>query len=275
MPDIKDREEIIKVHAENKPFSTDVDLRKIAERTPGFSGADLANVLNEGAILAARRNKKAIEQIDILESIEKVLLGPERKSHILSDQEKKITAYHEAGHALIAHELPNVDPVHKISIISRGTAAGYTLKLPEEDKHLHSRSEFIDELAVLLGGHMAEKEIFGEVTTGASNDLRQATMLARKIVTEYGMDEILGPRTFGEKEELIFLGKEIHEQRDYSEKTAELIDQQISSLISQAQKTAKNLLQKNKEQLEKIVAELLKKETLEREAFEALFKKNK
>ncbi|MCX6739638.1 MAG: ATP-dependent zinc metalloprotease FtsH [Candidatus Parcubacteria bacterium] len=273
MPDIKDREEILKVHAENKPFSTDVDLRKVAERTPGFSGADLANVLNEGAIMAARRNKKSIEQLDILESIEKVLLGPERKSHILSEKERKITAFHEAGHALVAHELPNVDPVQKISIISRGHAAGYTLKLPLEDKHLHPRSEFIDELAVFLGGFVAEKEIFGEVTTGASNDLQQATKLAKSLITQYGMDDTLGARTFGEREELIFLGKEIHEQRDYSEKTSEMIDHQISALITQAQKTAKDILLKNKVQLEKIVSVLLEKETLERGDFEALFTK--
>ncbi len=272
LPDINDREAILKVHAKNKPLAKDVNLRKVAERTPGFSGADLANLLNEAAILAARRNKKMIEQADILESIERVLLGPERKSHLLSDKEKKITAYHEAGHALIAHELPNVDPVQKVSIISRGQAAGYTLKLPEEDKHLHPRSEFIDELAVLLGGYMAEKETFGEVTTGASNDLRTATQLAKKIITEYGMDENLGPRTFGEKEELIFLGKEIHEQRDYSEKTAELIDEEIMALIKDAQETAKEILIKKKKDLEKIVDALLKKETLEREEFEALFK---
>jgi len=275
IPDINDREAIIKVHAQNKPLAKDVNLRKVAERTPGFSGADLANLLNEAAILAARRNKKEIEQIDILESIEKVLLGPERKSHILSEKEKKITAYHEAGHALIAHELPNVDPVQKVSIISRGQAAGYTLKLPLEDRHLHPKSEFIDELAVLLGGYMAEKITFGEVTTGASNDLRTATQLAKKIITEYGMDEALGPRTFGEREELIFLGKEIREQRDYSEKTAELIDQQISNLISQAQNTAQEILTKKKKYLEKIVKELLKKENLERESFEALFQPKK
>jgi cell division protease FtsH len=273
MPDINDRESILKVHSENKPFSTDVDLRKVAERTPGFSGADLANVLNEGAILAARRNKKAIDQLDILESIERVLLGPERKSHILSDKEKKITAYHEAGHALIAHELPNSDPVHKVSIISRGHAAGYTLKLPLEDKHLHSRAEFIDELAVFLGGWVAEKETFGDVTTGASNDLMQATKLAKSLITQYGMDEVLGPRTYGEREELIFLGKEIHEQRDYSDKTAEMIDQQITKLISDAQKTAHSILTKQKAQLDKIVDELMKKETLERGDFEALFPK--
>jgi len=275
MPDIKDREAILQVHAKNKPLDKKVDLKKIAERTPGFSGADLANLLNEAAILAARRDKKQIEINDILESVERVLLGPERKSHILSTREKKITAYHEAGHALVAHMLPHTDPVQKVSIISRGQAAGYTLKMPEEDKYLHQRSEFIDELAVLLGGYMAEKETFGEVTTGASNDLRTATQLAKKIVTEYGMDEILGPRTFGEKEELLFLGKEIHEQRDYSEKTAELIDQQIMRLIRQAQETAKEIVISEKKSLEKIVKALIKKETIERDEFEALFKQKK
>ncbi|MCX6746438.1 MAG: ATP-dependent zinc metalloprotease FtsH [Candidatus Parcubacteria bacterium] len=270
MPDLKDREAIVKVHAKNKPLAKEINLRIIAARTPGFSGADLANLLNEAAILAARRNKKEIEMTDILESVEKVLLGPERKSHILTEKEKKITAYHEGGHALVAHELPNVDPVQKVSIIARGQAAGYTIKLPEEDRHLHSKSEFIEELAVLLAGHTAEKEIFGEVTTGASNDLRTATKLAREIVTEYGMDETMGPRTFGEKEELIFLGREIHEQRDYSEKTAEQIDQQISRLINQAQETAKEIITKKRTLLEKIVRELILKETLEREDFEKL-----
>ncbi len=275
MPDINDREAILKVHAKDKPLDKKVNLRIIAERTPGFSGADLANLLNEAAILAARRDKKEIEQNDILESIEKVLLGPERKSHILTEKEKEITAYHEAGHALIAHELPNVDPVQKISIISRGQAAGYTLKLPIEDKHLHPRSEFIAELAVLLGGYTAEKQKFNEVTTGAANDLRKATQLAKKIITEYGMDETLGPRTFGEREELIFLGKEIHEQKDYSEKTAEIIDQQISELINQAQKKASEILTKKKAYLEKIVEKLLEKETIERKEFEAIFKDKK
>jgi cell division protease FtsH len=270
LPDIKDREAILQVHGKNKPLAKEVNLKKIAERTPGFSGADLANLLNEAAILAARKNKKEIELIDLFESIEKVMLGPERKSHILSEKEKKITAYHEAGHALVAHQLPNVDPVQKISIISRGQAAGYTLKLPEEDRHLHSRSEFINELAVLLAGHTTEKEIFGEVTTGASNDLRTATNLAKEIITEYGMDENLGPRTFGEREELIFLGKEIHKQRDYSEKTAELIDQQISSLITAAKNTAQEIITQKKDLLEKIVTELIKKETIERDDFEKL-----
>ncbi len=270
-PDINDREAILKIHAKGKPLTQDVDLRKIAERTPGFSGADLANLLNEAAILAARRNRNKIGMQEIKESVEKVLLGPERKSHILSERERKITAYHEAAHALVAHELPNADPVQKVSIISRGLAAGYTLKMPTEDKHLYTKSEFIDDLAVMLAGHTVEKETFGEVTTGAANDLKQATRLARKLITEFGMSEKLGPRTFGEKEELIFLGREIHEQRDYSEKTAEAIDQEINHLINNAIKTAREIIKKKKETLEKIVEKLLEKETLEKEEFEAIF----
>ncbi|MBI5071965.1 ATP-dependent zinc metalloprotease FtsH [Candidatus Falkowbacteria bacterium] len=271
-PDINDREAILKIHAKGKPTAQDVNLRKIAERTPGFSGADLANLLNEAAILSARRNKTHIGMDEIRESVEKVMLGPERKSHILSDKERNITAYHEAAHALVAHEMPDADPVHKVSIISRGRAAGYTLKLPTEDKHLHSRSEFIADLAVMLAGHTVEKEIFGEVTTGASSDLRQATRLARRLITEFGMSEKLGARTFGEKEEMIFLGREIHEQRDYGEKVTETIDQEISHLISEAAKTALEIVRKKKNKLEEIVKILLEKETIEKEAFEAIFK---
>lgn len=271
-PDIKDREEILKVHAKNKPLSKDVDLKKIAARTPGFTGADLANLLNEAAILTARHNKKIVEESAILESIEKVMLGPERKSHILSKAEKKITAYHEAGHALVAHMLPNSDPVHKVSIISRGSAAGYTIKLPTEDKYLHTKKEFVDDLAVFLAGYIAEKEIFGEISTGATNDLRQATRLARKLIMEYGMANKLPPRTFGEREELIFLGREIHEQRDYSEKIAEEIDVEINQFINNAMKNATEVIKKNKSKLEEIVKILLEKESIEREEFESLFK---
>jgi cell division protease FtsH len=270
-PDMRDREAILKIHAKGKPLAQDVDLHKIAERTPGFSGADLANLLNEAAILTARRNKQKISMEEIRESVEKVMLGPERKSHILTEKERKITAYHEAAHALVAHELPHADPVHKVSIISRGRAAGYTLKLPVEDKHLHARSEFIDDLAVMLAGHTVEKEIFGEVTTGASNDLKQATRLARRLITEFGMSEKLGARTFGEKEEMIFLGKEIHEQRDYSEKVAEVIDQEINHFIAKAIKTAREIIKRKSEKLEEIVKILLEKETIEKEEFEKIF----
>lgn len=270
LPDINGREAILKIHTKNKPLTKDVSLRKIAERTPGFSGADLANLVNEAAILAARRNKKLIAEGELLESIEKVLLGPERKSHILSEKEKEITAYHEAGHALVAHLLPHTDPVHKISIISRGLAAGYTLKLPEKDRSLKSRQEFIEELAVLLGGQLAEKYFIGDVTTGASNDLREATKLAKKIVTEYGMSEKLGLRTFGEKEELVFLGKEIHEGRDYSEKTAETIDAEINRLLSDAKMTAQKIIKENEKKMKNIVEKLIKEEAIEREEFEKI-----
>lgn len=266
-PDIDDREEILKVHARIKPLNPDVQLRRIAERTPGFTGADLANLLNEAAILSARHNKKQVGMEECLESIEKVMLGPERKSHVLNDQEKKVTAYHEAGHALVAHELPNMDPVRKVSIISRGRAGGYTLKLPTEDKHLRTREEFYSELAVFVAGFVAEKEIFHDVTTGPSNDLRQATKLARKLVTEYGMSDKLGPRTFGEHDELIFLGREITEQRNYSEKVAQVIDQEVERLMDNALKTAKSILTKYRVKLEKIVAVLLEKETIEQDEF--------
>jgi len=270
LPDLKDREEILKVHARRKPLAKKVDLKKIAERTAGFSGADLANILNEAAILAARGNKKEITNEDLFEAIEKVMIGPERKSRVITDKEKKITAYHEAGHALVAHFLPDADPVHKVSIIARGSAGGYTLKVPSEDRHMHSKSEFISEIAVLLAGHLVEKTIFGEVTTGATSDLRRATALARSLVTDYGMSDHLGPRTYGEKEEMIFLGREIHEQRDYSEKIAEKIDEEISGFIRQGEDKAASIISEQKNQLEKIVAALLEKETLEKEGFEAI-----
>jgi cell division protease FtsH len=272
-PDIADREDILKIHAKKKPLSKNVNLRKIAERTPGFSGADLANVLNEAAILAARTNKKTISEEEILEAIEKVMLGPAKKSKILSKKEKDITAYHEAGHALVAHFLPNTDPIHKISIISRGMAGGYTIKLPTEDKHLRSKVEFIEEIAVLLGGWVAEKNIFNDVTTGATSDLRRATALARKLITDYGMSENLGPRTFGTKEEMIFLGREIHEQRDYSEKVAEEIDKEINNFISKAREVAENIVSEKKDDLKKIADYLIEKETIERKEFEELLGK--
>lgn len=268
LPDLKDREEILKVHCRKKPLAKEADLKTIAERTSGFSGADLANILNEAAILAARNNKKEIVNEDLFEAIEKVMIGPERKSRIITDKEKKITAYHEAGHALVAHFLPDMDPVHKVSIIARGSAGGYTLKVPTEDRHMHAKSEFISEIAVLLAGHLVEKDIFGEVTTGATSDLRRATALARRLVTDYGMSDHLGPRTYGEKEEMIFLGREIHEQRDYSEKVAEKIDEEITGFIKQGETKAADIITEHKADLEKIVAVLLEKETLEKSEFE-------
>ena len=268
LPDINEREEILTVHAKNVPLQKDTKLRLIAQRTPGFSGADLSNLVNEAAIFAARKDKKVISMDELIPSIEKVLLGPERKSHILSDKEKKITAYHEAGHALVAHILPNADPVHKVSIISRGNAGGYTLNLPSEDRNLHSRAEFIDDLAVFLGGYAAEKLIFNSLTTGASSDLKRATNLAKKIVTEYGMSDLLGPRTFGEREELIFLGREISETKDYSEEFSVLIDKEISKLLNSALETATETLHNQEKKLHAIATVLLEKETIEKEAFE-------
>ncbi len=270
LPDINDREAILDVHAKNKPLREGVNLRRVAERTPGFSGADLMNLLNEAAIKAARADQKDVAQDDILISIEKVLLGPERKSFVMNKEEKKITAYHEAGHALVAHVLPHSDDVHKVSIISRGSAGGYTLKLPSEDRRMHRRAEFIDDMAVMLGGFVAEKETFGDVTTGASDDLKKCTRLARELVTRYGMSETLGPRVFGESQEMVFLGKEIHEQRNYSEKTAELIDSEVDKLVRGALETARDIIRTQKDQLDKIAKKLLKDETIEKEAFEAL-----
>ncbi|KKQ80904.1 MAG: ATP-dependent zinc metalloprotease FtsH 1 [Parcubacteria group bacterium GW2011_GWC2_38_7] len=275
LPDINDREDILKVHSVNKPLATDIDIRKIAERTPGFSGADLANLFNEAAILTARRNKRKISQDELFESVEKVMMGPERKSHMLSAKEKKITAVHEAGHAVVSNLLPNADPVHKVSIISRGHAAGYTLKLPLEDKHLYKKSEYVDDLAVLLAGHVAEKIYFGEVTTGASNDLKEATNLARRLITRYGMSEKLAPRIYGEKDEMVFLGRDLHEQRNYSEKVAEEIDTEIDGFIERAVKTATDKITQNRNKIDALVAVLLDKETIEKEDFEKLMGKNK
>jgi len=271
-PDINDREAILKIHAANKPLVRDVNLRRVAERTAGFTGADLANLMNEAAILTARRNKKTIGIDELFESIEKVLLGPERRSFILNQNERKITAYHEAGHALVAHETKGADGIQKISIIARGHAAGYTLKFPNEERRLRPKSEFLADIAVSLGGFAAEKEIFGENTTGASNDLLVATKMAHDLIMKYGMSEALGPRTFGERNEMIFLGKEITEGKDYSEKVAEQIDNEVSKIMSDALKQAQNVIRRNHNKLDEIVKILLEKEIIEREEFESLFK---
>jgi cell division protease FtsH len=269
-PDLKDRRAILDIHAKEKPLAEGVDLQRIAERTVGMSGADLANVMNEAAILAARRNQKEINQIDLLDAIEKVMLGPERKSHILSKEERVLTAYHEAGHAIVGHLLPHCDDVHKISIISRGRAAGYTMSIPQEDRKMHSRQEFLDDLAMTLGGYVTEKEIFGDLTTGASNDLQKATHLARQLVTQYGMSDLLGPRTYGEREDMIFLGKQIHENRDYSEKVAESIDAEINRILHAALETATRIVREQRKAMDEIVNVLLEKETIEKEEFEKL-----
>jgi cell division protease FtsH len=272
LPDIKDREEILKVHSKNKPLGKDVNLRKIGERTPGFSGADLANVINEAAIMAARQNKKEISFDHLKESVEKVMLGPERKSHLLTSKEKEITAYHEGGHALVGTVLPYSDPVHKVSVIARGRAAGYTLKLPVEDKHLHTKSSFLDEIAALLGGYAAEKLVFNEITTGASTDLKVATNMARKLIMAYGMSEEVGPIALGEPHELIFLGREIGEQKNYSEDVAKKIDGEISRFMKEGVDKATSVLKKYRKYLDIIAKRLITEETLEQEQFDEIVK---
>jgi len=267
LPDRKDREEILKVHARKKPLGPDVKLTVIAERTPGFSGADLANLMNEGAILAAREDRKEVSQFDLIQSIEKVMLGPERRSHILNKREKEITAYHEAGHAIIASVLPYADPVHKVSIISRGRAAGYTLKLPLEDRRMQSRKEFLDDIAVSLGGYVAEKMIFEDITTGASNDLSVLTALARDMVTKYGMSEKLGPIAF---EALVGrLGNRgMFEEKEYSQKVGDAIDAEVAKIINEAYKRAEQILIKHRPALDAIAAKLIEVETLEQAEYE-------
>ncbi len=265
LPDRKDREEILKIHARKKPLHADVDLKVIAERTPGFSGADLANLMNEAAILAARENRKEITQYDLIRSIEKVMLGPERKSHVLSEKEKKITAYHEAGHAIVASVLEHSDPVHKISIISRGKAAGYTLKLPLEDKKMHSKKEFLDDIATSLGGYIAEEMIFGDVTTGPSNDLQVLTNLARSMVAKWGMSEKLGTVAFDA--ERVEFG-----EKPYSEDTARQIDEEVRRIIDEQKQRVRDILTKYKDLLDRVANELMEKETLERDEFNAILK---
>ncbi len=270
-PDIREREEILQVHTKNKPLDSTVNLKAVAAKTPGFAGADLQNLVNEAAILAARRNKKVIGQEEMDEAIEKVLLGPERKNKLLSDKEREITAYHEAGHAIVSHVLPGADPVQKVSIVSRGMALGYTWSMPEQDKYLYSKEQFMDELATVLGGRIAEKLVFKEVTTGAANDLMRVTKLARQMVTKYGMSEKLGSVTYGTDEDMVFLGREIHEQRNYSDKVAALIDEEVSVLLEEAGKRAEKVLREYAKELKAIAEDLIRKETLSREEFEAFF----
>jgi len=268
-PDVHDREDILKIHSKDKPLASNVNFKEVAERTPGFSGADLANVANEAALLAARQNKTQVDQHEFLDAIEKVLLGPERRSHILSKKEKEIAAFHEAGHALVSAFSPDTEPVRKISIIARGMAAGYTLQMPSEDRKMKTKTAFLSEIATLLGGYSAEKIKFGEMTTGASNDLSRASELARKIVKEYGMSS-LGPISFGEKDDMVFLGREISEQRNYSEKIAERIDEEVDVIIKGSQKQAEIVLLKHRELLDKVAKNLIEKEIIEREEFERL-----
>ncbi|GLX11211.1 ATP-dependent zinc metalloprotease FtsH [Microbispora sp. NBRC 16548] len=270
-PDLEGRKGILRVHGRGKPFAQDVDLDVIARRTPGFTGADLANVINEAALLTARQDQKLITMATLEESIDRVMAGPERKSRVMSDQEKKIIAYHEGGHALVAHALPNSDPVHKITILSRGRALGYTMTLPMEDKFLATRSEMLDQLAMLLGGRTAEELVFHEPTTGASNDIEKATSIARRMVTEYGMSERLGARKFGSGNGEVFLGREMGHERDYSEQIASAIDEEVRRYIESAHDQAWEILVQYRDVLDNLVLELMEKETLSREQVLEIF----
>ena len=270
-PDMKGREAILKVHVKGKPLATEVDLSVLARSTPGFVGADLENLVNEGAILAARRNKKQIGQTDLEEAIERVIAGPERKSRLISQEEKRIVAYHEAGHAVVANALPNCDPVHKVSIIARGMAGGYTMALPKEDRTLMGKNKMLDDMAYALGGRASEELVFDDITSGAANDLEQVTRMARTMVTRLGMSDDLGPMVYGQKEELIFLGREISEQRDYSEAVAEQIDKEVRRLVSESHSRAKQILHQYRDKLDAVAQKLLETETLSREEFEAIF----
>jgi cell division protease FtsH len=268
-PDIRGREEIFKVHVRGKPIAAEVDLEALAQSTPGFVGADIENTVNEAAILAARRGKRRIGMAEFEQAIERVIAGPERRSRVISEEEREVFAYHEAGHAVVAYHLPKCDPVRKISIVARGTAGGYTLTLPEEDRYIMQRSKMEDEMAKMLGGRAAEEIVFNEISTGASDDLDKVTKLARSMVKRYGMSEKLGPLVYGRKEELVFLGKEIGEQRDYSEAMAESIDEEIREFVTTAYDRAKQVLREHRDDLDRVTTHLLARETLSAEEFEA------
>ncbi len=269
-PDLKGRQDILKVHAKGKPLAADVDIEALAKITPGFSGADLENLINEAAILAARRNKKSIGMSEMQESMERVIMGPERKTRIISNKEKTSIAYHEAGHAILHHLLEYAQPVHKITIVPRGRAGGYVMSLPENDAFLRSRDEFEDEIVAMMGGRAAEEIIFNQFTTGASSDLQQATNQARAMVTQYGMSDLLGPRSFGSGSGSLFLGRDLYEQRDYSEQAAEEIDNEVKRILQTAYQRAKSILTENREKLEQIAHVLMEQETLDRSGFEEL-----
>ena len=270
-PDVRGREAILKVHTRGKPMDPEVDLAQLARATPGFVGADLENLVNEAAILSARRNRKSIGQDELRESIERIMAGPERRSRLISEPEKAIIAYHEAGHAILSHVLPNADPVYKVTIIPRGMAMGYMWPVPEEDRDLESKNKLLDTMVMALGGRAAEELIFDDVTSGASNDLQRVTDIARKMVMRLGMSEELGTRVYGQKEELVFLGREISEQKDYSEAIAEKIDSEVLELVNQSYNKAKSLLTKYDDKLHTIAKRLLEVETLNREEFEKIF----
>lgn len=270
-PDVKGREEILKVHAKNKPLDSTVDLSVVAKRTPGFTGADLENLLNEAALLTVRRGKKYLGKDELEEAATRVMAGPEKKSRVMSEKEKRLTAYHEAGHAVITKLLPNADPVHQVSIIPRGRAGGYTLSLPQEDKYYASKSELQDEIVMLLGGRVAEKIILDDISTGASNDIERATGIARKMVTTYGMSEALGPIEFGTGSDEVFLGRDFTRSRNYSEEVAALIDKEIKNIVELAYKKAESLLRDNLNRLHKVAEALLDKEKLDSDEFEEVF----
>ena len=270
-PDMKGREAILKVHIKGKPLEPSVDLASLARGTPGFVGADLENLVNESAILAARRNKKSIGQPELEEAIERVVMGPERKSRLISEEEKRIIAYHEAGHAVVGNAIPEADPVQKVTIVGRGQAGGLTWFRPDEDRLLYSRKKLLANLAYMLGGRVAEEIVFDDITSGASNDIEQVTRLARSMVTRLGMSSEMGPRVYGQKEEMIFLGREISEQRDYSESVAEQIDAEVRKIVDDSYKLARKLLTKYRKQLDAVAQKLLEVETLTREDFEAIF----
>jgi cell division protease FtsH len=262
-PDMRGRAEILKVHTRGKPLATTIDLDVLARQTPGFSGADLANMVNEAAILAARRNQKQIGMADLEEAAEKVVAGPERKNRRISDEEKQVIAYHEAGHALVAHVIPECDPVHKISVVSRGMALGYTMALPAEDRYLMPRRKIHGDLSYAMGGYAAEQLVFGDITTGSENDIERATKLARRMVTEFGMSEGLGPVAYGQKDELVFLGRDFGEQRDYSDQTAHTIDEEVRRIVDEAYQKARRILQEHRATLDVIAHRLIEVETLE------------
>ncbi|MBK8871107.1 MAG: ATP-dependent zinc metalloprotease FtsH [Elusimicrobia bacterium] len=270
MPDLKGREQVLAVHAKGVKLSSGVDLTVIARRTPGFTGADLANLVNEGALLAARRNKKSVDMKELEEAIDRVIAGPERKSRMMSEKEKEVIAYHESGHTLVAKKLPTTDPVHKVSIIPRGPALGYTLQLPTEDRYLTTKSEILNRLCVLLGGRMAEQLVFNEVTTGAQDDLSKATQIAHKVVCEYGMSERLGPITYRKKSEELFLGRELGEGQNYSDQTAQIIDEEVKRLIAEAQERVKKILTDHRAALDTLAKRLIEKEVLNGEEINAI-----
>jgi cell division protease FtsH len=267
-PDMRGRVEILKVHVRGKPLASDIDLDVVARQTPGFSGADLANLVNEAAILAARRNQKQIGMEELEEAAEKVVAGPERRNRRISEEEKRVIAYHEAGHALVAHVIPECDPVHKISVVSRGMALGYTMALPEEDRYLMPRRKIEGDLSYAMGGYAAEQLVFGDITTGSENDIERATKMARRMVTEYGMSESLGPIAYGQKDELVFLGRDIGEQRDYSDGTARAIDDEVRRIVESAHKKALEILEEHRATLDQIAHRLIEVETLEGEALQ-------